>query len=156
LGLPRCNGQTRCSPGASWGKDDRSRVAYVEVLPTLHQHDAIGFLERAVAWFATHGVRAESVMTDNGSAYLARAFAATCARLRVRHLRTRPYTPRTNGKAERFIQTLLREWAYRRAYPTSRRRRRALAPWLRYYNGRRPHTALDYRPPFTRLQTASV
>jgi transposase InsO family protein len=134
--------------------DDASRVAYVEVLPTLHQEDAVGFLERAVAWFAAHDVRAERVMTDNGSAYLSRAFTATCARLGLRHMRTRPYTPRTNGKAERFIQTLLREWAYRRAYPTSRRRRRALAPWLRYYNARRPHTALHYQPPFTRLQAA--
>ena len=105
---------------------------------------------------ATSTPRSTLLRRYYGSAYLARAFAATWARLRLRHLRTRPYTPRTNGKAERFIQTLRREWAYRRAYPTSRRRRRALAPWLRYYNGRRPHTALDYRPPFTRLRTASV
>lgn len=135
--------------------DDASRVAYVEVLPTLHQQDAVGFLERAIGWFAAHGVRAERVMTDNGSAYISRHFTATCARLGVRHLRTRPYTPRTNGKAERFIQTLLREWAYRRAYPTSRRRRRALAPWLRYYNAERPHTALHYQPPLTRLQAVA-
>jgi transposase InsO family protein len=136
--------------------DDASRVAYVEVLPTLHQHDAVGFLERAVAWFAAHGVRAERVMTDNGSAYVSRACTATCARLGLRHLRTRPYTPRTNGKAERFIQTLLREWAYGRAYARSSLRRRALAPWLRYYNTHRPHTALHYRPPFTRLQATST
>jgi len=158
----RIHGDRRCRVrGIGWDHvhvcvDDRSRVAYVEVLPTLHQRDAVGFLERAVAWFAMRGVRAEGVMTDNGSAYLARAFAATCARLGLRHLRTRPYTPRTNGKAERFIQTLLREWAYRRAYATSRRRRRARGPWLRYYNERRPHTALNYRPPFTRLQAASA
>jgi transposase InsO family protein len=144
-------------PGIGWEHvhvcvDDASRVAYVEVLPTLQHPDAIGFLERAVAWFAAHGVRGERVMTDNGSAYVARAFAAACQRLGLRHLRTRPYTPRTNGKAERFIQTLLREWAYHRPYPTSGRRRRALAPWLRYYNARRPHTSLNYRPPLTRLQ----
>jgi len=95
-------------------------------------------------------------MTDNGSAYLSRAFTATCRRLGLRHLRTRPYTPRTNGKAERFIQTLLREWAYRRAYRSSARRQRALGPWLRYYNGRRPHTALNYRAPISRLQEASA
>jgi transposase InsO family protein len=136
--------------------DDASRVAYVEVLPTVQQDDAIAFLERAVAWFAAHGVRAERVMTDNGSAYVARAFRAACDRLGVRHLRTRPYTPRTNGKAERFIQTLLREWAYRRPYPSSARRRRALTPWLGYYNQRRPHTSLNYVPPFTRLQQASA
>ena len=136
--------------------DDASRVAYVEVLPTLHQGDAVGFLERAVAWFAAHGVGAERVMTDNGSAYISRAFATACTRLGVRHLRTRPRTPRTNGKAERFIQTLLREWAYRRPYRTSALRRRALSPWVRYYNQRRPHTSLNYASPISRLQQVSA
>ena len=136
--------------------DDASRVAYVEVLPTQQIPDAVDFLARAVAWFAAHGVRVERVMTDNGSAYRSRAFQATCAQLALRHLSTRPYTPRTNGKAERFIQTLLREWAYQRPYATSQRRTRALQPWLRYYNGRRPHTSLHYRAPMTRLQQASL
>ena len=136
--------------------DDATRVAYVEVLPTLQLADALGFLARARAWFAARGVRIEAVMSDNGSAYRSRAFAAECAATGLRHLRTRPYTPRTNGKAERFIQTLLREWAYRTAYPTSACRRRALGPWLRYYNHRRPHTALGYRPPFARLQELSA
>jgi transposase InsO family protein len=136
--------------------DDASRVAYAEVLPTAQWPDAVGFLERALAWFAAQGVHAQRVMTDNGSAYLSGAFSTSCARLGVRHLRTRPYTPRTNGKAERFIQTLLREWAYRRAYPSSATRRHALAPWLRYYNGRRAHTALNYKAPITRLQEASA
>ena len=132
--------------------DDASRVAYVERLATLAQHDAVGFVERAVTWFAAHGVQAQRVMTDNGSAYVSLAFARMCGRLGLRHLRTRPYTPRTNGKAERFIQTLLREWAYRRAYPTSHQRHRALAPYVRYYNRRRPHSALHDRPPLSRLQ----
>ena len=136
--------------------DDRSRVAYGELLPTLGYADAVGFLERAVAWFAARGVPAERVLTDNGSAYRSRAWRTTCARLGLVHKRTRPYRPRTNGKAERFIQTLLREWAYRRAYATSARRRRALAPWLRYYNGKRPHTALNYRAPITRLEEVAA
>ena len=136
--------------------DDASRVAYVEILPTLQQDDAIAFLRRAVAAFAARGVRVARVMTDNGSAYVARRFAAACTELGVRHLRTRAYTPRTNGKAERFIQTLLREWAYARAYRSSAWRRRALRPWLRYYNERRPHTALNYRAPITRLQQVSA
>ena len=132
--------------------DDATRLAYVEVLRTAQWPDAVGFLDRAVTWFASQGVQARSVMTDNGSAYVSRAFHALCARLALRHLRTRPYTPRTNGKAERFIQTLLREWAYRRAYRTSARRRRALDPYLRYYNRRRPHMGLHGATPITRLQ----
>jgi transposase InsO family protein len=136
--------------------DDATRLAYAEVLATAQWPDAVGFLERALSWFAALGVRAQRVMTDNGSAYVSRAFTTACHRRGLRHLRTRPYTPRTNGKAERFIQTLLREWAYRRAYRSSARRRRALAPWLRYYNGRRSHSALNYRPPISRLQEASA
>jgi transposase InsO family protein len=135
--------------------DDASRVAYVEILASQQQEDAVGFMRRAVAWFAARGVRVERVMTDNGSAYLSRAFGGLCAELGVRHLRTRPYTPRTNGKAERFIQTLLREWAYARAYRTSAWRSRALGPWLRYYNHRRPHSALRDQAPITRLQKAT-
>jgi transposase InsO family protein len=136
--------------------DDASRLAYVETRATNQQHDAIAFLERALAWFAARGVRVERVMSDNGSAYVARAFAAACAQHGLRHLRTRPYTPRTNGKAERFIQTLLREWAYAKPYVSSARRRRALQPWLRYYNHRRPHTALRQRAPITRLQEVAA
>jgi len=93
-------------------------------------------------------------MSDNGSGYVSRAFRRACQVFAVRHLRTRPYTPRTNGKAERFIQTLLREWAYARAYRTSGRRTDALAGWLTYYNRQRPHASLDYRAPWSRLRAA--
>ena len=136
--------------------DDASRLAYVEILATQQQEDALGFVQRATDWFAARGVRVERIMTDNGSAYRSYAFSGLCAKLGVRHLRTRPYTPRTNGKAERFIQTLLREWAYARAYRTSSWRRRALEPWLRYYNNRRPHSALRDQAPMTRLRKAAA
>jgi transposase InsO family protein len=132
--------------------DDASRVAYVEVLPTATAADAVGFLRRAVRWFTRRRIQVERIMTDNGSAYVAAAFAAACRELAVRHLRTRPYTPRTNGKAERFIQTLLREWAYQRPYRCSAWRRRALPRYLRHYNHSRPHSSLNYSPPLRRLK----
>ncbi|HEX9842227.1 MAG TPA: IS481 family transposase, partial [bacterium] len=110
--------------------DDHSRLAYVEVLPNERAESACGFLKRAIAWFKVQGVRVRGIMTDNGSCYVSRAFAALCGRLRLRlrlrHVRTRPYTPKTNGKAERFIQTLLREWAYGRAYANSTQRQAQL------------------------------
>ena len=130
--------------------DDHSRVAYVEMLEDEKGPSAAGFLERAVRWFAGLGVRVERVLSDNGSCYQS-TFGSTCERLGIRHLKTRPYRPRTNGKAERFIQTMLREWAYARPYTSSGWRRRALAPWLRYYNHVRPHGSLDAFPPMTRI-----
>jgi transposase InsO family protein len=134
--------------------DDYSRVAYVEILNDERATTCIAFLQRAVAWFAEREVRVERVLTDNGSGYRSHAFAAACSHVGIRHLRTRPYRPRTNGKAERFIQTLLREWAYAVRYETSRHRALALTPWIGYYNRRRPHGALGHRPPATRLPTA--
>jgi transposase InsO family protein len=134
--------------------DDYSRVAYVEVLRDETAVSCIAFLDRAIAWFAQRAVRVERVMSDNGSGYKSHAFAAACTRHRIRHLRTRPYRPRTNGKAERFIQTLLREWAYAVRYETSRHRTLALGPWIEYYNHQRPHGALSHKPPATRLPAA--
>ena len=122
--------------------DDTSRVAYVEILDDEKGATCVGFLERAIAWFADHGVTVQRVMTDNGTGYRSKVHAAAIARLGIRHLRTRPYRPRTNGKAERFIQTMLREWAYGQPSPTAQQRRRALRRWLKYYNCRRPHSAL--------------
>ena len=113
---------------------------------------SIAFLRRAVRWLRQQGIRAQRVMTDNGSGYRADDFARTCHELGLRHLRTRPYTPRTNGKAERFIQTLLREWAYARPYRTSNQRARRLEPWLRYYNRQRPHSALNGLTPHSRIR----
>ena len=132
--------------------DDHSRVSYAELLPNERQTSATAFLTRAAAWFRQQGVRRiERVMTDNGSAYISNAFAAAVQALGARHLRTRPYTPRTNGKAERLIQTLLREWAYVRPYRSSATRSLALRPYLTYYNTQRSHTALGFQPPATRL-----
>jgi transposase InsO family protein len=135
--------------------DDFTRLAYVEILENEKGTTAVAFLKRAVAWLAQHGVRVRRVMTDNGSAYVAKDFAVALAEIRAKHLRTRPYTPRTNGKAERFIQTLLREWAYARPYTTSAYRRQALPAWVRRYNERRPHGSLGGAPPITRLQEAA-
>jgi transposase InsO family protein len=134
--------------------DDRSRLAYVEVLPNERQDTTTGYLERAVAYYRRLDIRVRAVMTDNGPAYLSHLFAFACRTLGLRHLRTRPYRPRTNGKAERFIQTLLREWAYARPYLNSWLRIRALKTYLRYYNRRRPHGALNGRPPISRLPLA--
>ena len=134
--------------------DDHSRFAYVEKLGDERAETTTAFLRRAVRWFRRQGIRTERVMTDNGSGYVAYAFADTCRELGVRHLRTRPYTPRTNGKAERFIQTLLREWAYARPYRTSNQRAKRLAPWLRYYNRHRPHSALRGLPPHSRIRSS--
>jgi len=131
--------------------DDASRLAYSELLPDEKTPSALGFLDRALTWFARHGVTVERVMTDNGSAYRSHAFGKACAAAGLRHLRTRPYTPRTNGKAERFIQTSLREWAYARPYNTSAERGAVLEPWIADYNTRRPHSAIGHQPPFARL-----
>jgi len=131
--------------------DDASRLAYVAVLRDEGSVTTTQFWWRARAWFRRHGLRVRRVLTDNGSGYVSTRFARLCRSLGVRHLRTRPYTPRTNGKAERFIQTLLREWAYRRAYPSSRHRTEALPVWLYYYNWERGHGALHGRPPISAL-----
>ena len=131
--------------------DDHSRLAYAEVLDGLTARAAIGFLERAVAWFAERGVCIERAMTDNGSAYVARAYREALRGLGIRQLRTRPYRPRTNGKAERFIQTLLNEWAYARVYGSSAERTEQLRPWLDHYNYRRPHGSLGHQAPATRV-----
>jgi transposase InsO family protein len=135
--------------------DDHTRLAYVEVRGDQSGVTCAAFLRRAVAWFAARTVRIRRVMSDHGSGYISRAFRIACAALEVRDLRTWPYTPRTNGKAERSIQTLLREWAYVQPYPTSTDRRRALHRWLRFYNRQRPHASLNYAAPWSRLQNAA-
>ncbi len=131
--------------------DDATRLAYVEVLADEQGVTVTQFLWRALAWFRRVGIRVRRILTDNGSGYVSRAFAILCRTAGLRHRRTRPYTPRTNGKAERFIQTLLREWAYVRAYPSSARRQAALPHWVHHYNLRRPHASLHGRPPASRL-----
>ena len=131
--------------------DDATRLAYVEVLEDERGATCAGFVWRALAWFRRHGIRVRRLLSDNGTGYRSRHFTRLCRSAGLRHLRTRPYTPRTNGKAERFIQTLLREWAYRRAYPDSRHRTEALPAWLYYYNWARGHGAHHGRSPISRL-----
>jgi len=136
--------------------DDASRVAYVEILTDERGPTAAGFLRRALAWFTARGVRVERVMSDNGTCYRSHPFADVCREMSVRHVRTRPYTPRTNGKAERLIQTLLREWAYRYPFRSSTERQRMLTPYLHFYNHHRMHTALAGQPPISRLTLNNV
>jgi transposase InsO family protein len=131
--------------------DDNSRLAYTELLPDERKHSATAFLARALAWFAGHGVTVERVMTDNGSAYLSGDFRTAIHDAGLKHIRTRPYTPRTNGKAERFIQSSLREWAYAKPFSSSDERKLAMNEWIRNYNHTRPHTALGGKPPVSRL-----
>jgi len=146
----------RSSVGAGWeyvhvAVDDYSRAAYVEVLPDQTGATTAAFLRRTLHWFARRGIVVQRVLTDNGSGYISRRFQQCASRGSVRVSRTRPYRPQTNGKAERFIQTLLRHWAYAVAYPSSWRRTQALRPWLRHYNLERPHAALGYQPPCVRF-----
>ena len=154
-------GVHKTSKGAGWEfahvcVDDASRLAYVELLPNERRESAVGFLHRAIAWYRERGIRVRRVMTDNGPAYKSHAFAQACWRHRLHHLRTKPYTPRTNGKAERFIQTLIREWAYAAPYSSSARRARELPRWLRYYNEKRPHGSLDDVPPIARIRSGPL
>jgi transposase InsO family protein/transposase len=130
--------------------DDHSRLAYAEVLPDETATTAVAFLRRAVRFYRRYGIRVEQLITDNGSAYLSIAHAIACRRLKIRHLRTRPYRPQTNGKAERFIRTLLAGWAYGAVYGSSHERTTALDGWLWHYNHRRRHSALGHQPPVTR------
>jgi transposase InsO family protein len=131
--------------------DDATRLAYVEVLADEKAITAVGFLRRAVRHFATYGITTERLITDNGAPYRSTIHAIACRTLGIRHLRTRPYRPQTNGKAERFIRTLLSGWAYGAIYRTSAERNAALAGWLDFYNRRRPHGALSHKPPTARL-----
>ncbi len=148
--------RTRRTRGLGWeyvhvAIDDCTRVGYAEVLADEQAATTAGFLARALAWYAAHGIRVRALLTDNGGAYRSHAFATTRRALRLRHRFTRPYRPQTNGKAERFIRTLLHEWAYGQAYGQSTYRTRALPFYLRFYNGERRHSALAYQTPLQRL-----
>lgn len=148
--------RTQRSRGTGWEFlhvciDDASRLAYTEILPDERKESAVAFLERALAWYATLGVTVERVMTDNGSAYRSHLFHQAIRDAGLKHKRTRPYRPQTNGKAERFIQTSWREWAYLQAFKTSAERAYAMRPWLHAYNSHRPHSALGGKAPVTWL-----
>jgi transposase InsO family protein len=159
IGRPghRVSGDRRSrSRGIGWeyvhvAIDDATRLVHVEVLEDEKAATAVGFLRRAIAHFAAFGIRVQQLMTDNGNAYRATIHALACKTLGIKHLRTRPYRPRTNGKAERFIRTLLNGWAYAAIYRNSDERRRALPGWLDFYNRRRPHRSLSRQAPIERL-----
>lgn len=142
--------------GAGWefvhvAIDDHSRIAFAKIMPNEKKRSATVFLKAALAYYASLGITIERVMTDNGSCYKSFAFRRTCKRLGLRHIRTKPYTPKTNGKAERFIQTSLREWAYAQAYQDSRQRSAQLPYWLHRYNWHRPHAGIGAKTPISRL-----
>jgi transposase InsO family protein len=136
--------------------DDHSRLAFTQMLPDQKTETTIGFLNSAVEYFATHGIGVRALLTDNGSSYRSRQFRQTCQKMQIRHQRTRPYTPRTNGKAERFIQTALREWARAKHWASSEERDASLKPWTDYYNLERPHGSLNYKPPISRSDTGTT
>jgi transposase InsO family protein len=131
--------------------DDHSRVAFSQIMPSEKKEAAVAHLVAAVASYRRLGIKVQRVMTDNGACYQSKLWATTCRKLGIRHIRTRPYTPQTNGKAERFIQTALREWAYATAFETSEQRKAELPRWLHRYNWHRPHASLGQRPPISRL-----
>jgi transposase InsO family protein len=135
--------------------DDHSRVAYAEIHDNETAETAIGVLRRAASWFKIHGVRVERVLSDNGPAYRSHAWRDACAELGIKHSRTRPYRPQTNGKIERFHRTMSDGWAFNRHYPTESARRNALPAWLHFYNQHRPHTAIGKVPPTTRLNNVT-
>jgi transposase InsO family protein len=144
------------STGAGWeyvhlAIDDHSRVAYSDIFPNEQKESAVAHLQATVAFYKSLGVNVDRVMTDNGPCYRSRAFAKACLELGIKHLRTKPYTPQTNGKAERFVQTTIREWAYAVEYQTSEQRKADLPKWLHRYNWHRPHASLGKKPPISRL-----
>ena len=130
--------------------DDPSRMAFTQMLPDQKAETTVGFLRSAVDFFATHGIGIRALLTDNGSSYRSSQFRQACQQMQIKHRRTRPYTPRTNGKAERFIQTALREWAYAKHWKESEERDAHLQPWTHFYNHERPHGSLNYKPPISR------
>jgi transposase InsO family protein len=136
--------------------DDHSRMAFTQILPDQKADTTVGFLDSAVQFFARHGIGVRALLTDNGSSYRSAQFRLACQKMQIKHRRTRPYTPRTNGKAERFIQTALREWAYAKHWTDSEERDAHLQPWNHYYNYHRPHGSLAYKPPISRSDTGTT
>jgi len=136
--------------------DDHSRMAFTQMLPDQKAETTIGFLNSAVEFFALHGIGVRALLTDNGSSYRSQQFRQACQQMAIKHSRTRPYTPRTNGKAERFIQTALREWAYAKHWADSEQRDACLKPWNDYYNMERPHGSLNYKPPISRSDSGTT